>query len=96
MEEHRGWLADRLALSLVNRRQVGVNDFRVEPTGGVFLEEDARKRVIKAYQERKQEEIVHPFLGGEDADRPIALCPSPAAREARPGDIDGYPPFLWR
>ncbi len=56
MEELRPVLADRLALSLVNRRQLGAEDFAVEETGGVRLTEAGRKRVLVAWQERKREE----------------------------------------
>ena len=61
-------LADRLALSLVNRRQVAAGDFIVEGTGGVRLTEEARKRVLVAWQGRKRDEFRRPFL-----DEPVPL-----------------------
>lgn len=96
MEEFRPFLADRLALSLVNRRQINAKGFRKTETGSVMMSDDTRKEVIVAWQKRKQEEIKHPFL---DETAPIGLLPHLQAmllaRHLR-GDLDGYPPFLWR
>jgi len=61
MEEFRPWLADRLALSLINRRQISTGDFEFKPGGSVFLAESGRKKVLVAYQQRKQEELAHPL-----------------------------------
>lgn len=101
MEEFRPILADRVVLSLINRRQLGPADFEVQEGGGgvggaVFLRDDARKTVLAAYQERKREEIIHPFLEEKVA---IGLLPhiqaQLLARHLR-GDLTGYPPFLWK
>lgn len=96
MEELRPWLADRLALSLVNRRQVGRDSFEIQETGGVWLSEDDRKTVLVAYQKRKEDEIVHPFLEDKTT---VGLLPHLQAlllaRHLR-GDLDAYPPMLWR
>lgn len=96
MEEFRAFIADRLALSLVNRQQVQGPDFRTSESGAVVMDDAARKRVLTAYQKRKQEEIQHPFLGEK---MPVGLLPYVQAlllaRHLR-GDLDGYPPFLWR
>lgn len=96
MEELRPWLADRLALTLINRRQVSAADFEASETGGVWLTEDGRKTVLVAYQNRKQDEIVHPFL---EETTTVGLVPHLQAlllaRHLR-GDLDGYPPLLLR
>jgi CRISPR-associated protein Cas1 len=96
MEELRPVLADRLALSLVNRRQTAADDFVIEQAGGVRLTDDARKRVLVAWQERKRDELRHPFLG-EAA--PLGLVPQLQAqllaRHLR-GELDGYPAFVWK
>jgi CRISPR-associated protein Cas1 len=96
MEELRPVLADRLALSLVNRGQVSADDFVMEEAGGVRLTDDARKRVLIAWQERKRDELRHPFLG-ETA--PLGLVAhlqaQLLARHLR-GDLDGYPGFIWK
>ncbi|MBV9077134.1 MAG: type I-C CRISPR-associated endonuclease Cas1 [Methylobacteriaceae bacterium] len=96
MEELRPVLADRLALSLINRRQVQADDFTLEEAGGVRLTDDARKRVLVAWQERKRDELRHPFL---DETLPLGLVSHAQAqllaRHLR-GDLDGYPAFIWK
>lgn len=96
MEELRPVLADRLALSLVNRGQLRADDFIVEEAGGVRLTDAARKRVLVAWQERKRDELRHPFLG-ETAPLGLAahLQAQLLARHLR-GDLDGYPAFIWK
>jgi len=96
MEELRPLLADRLALTLINRRQIGVADFDERPGGAVTLKADARKAVVTAYQERKQEMLTHPLL-----ETPVALGISPfvqarlLARVVR-DDANVYQPFTPR
>lgn len=96
MEELRPWFADRVVLTLVNLRQVGPADFRQTESGGVLLTDDARKTVLASYQKRKQDVLVHPFLGENTT---IGLLPHLQclllARYLR-GDIDGYPPFIGK
>ena len=96
MEELRPILVDRLALSLINRRQIKGKGFRQTEIGGVLMDDDTRKQVITAYQERKREEIRHPYL---DEKAPLGMLPHLQAillaRYLR-GDLDGYAPFLWR
>lgn len=95
MEELRAPLADRLALSLVNRRQLRAGDFRPMEGGAVLLTDEARKLVLTAWQERKKEERQHPFLQEK---APFGLVPylqaQLLARHLR-GDIDAYPPWFW-
>ncbi|MBL8150398.1 MAG: type I-C CRISPR-associated endonuclease Cas1 [Blastocatellia bacterium] len=94
VEEFRAFIADRLALSLVNRGQLKEDDFVERPGGSVYLKDESRKTVIVAYQNRKQEEITHPLL---DRKVPIGLLPHLQARllaKAIRGDIEGYVPFL--
>ena len=96
MEEFRSVLADRLVLSLINRKQLRPSWFIEQPGGGILLEEDARKAVVTAWQTRKQEEMEHPFLRERI---PLGLVPYAQAlllaRFIR-GGLDGYPSFLWR
>ena len=96
MEEFRHFLADRLVLSLVNREQVRPGGFKSSASGAVLMDDDTRKTVLVAYQKRKQEEIVHPFLKEVV---PVGLLfylqALLLARHLR-GDLDGYPVFLWR
>ena len=96
MEELRSVLADRLALTLINRRQVSAKDFVDRPGGAVHLGDDGRKEVITAYQKRKQEEITHPTL---DQKMPLGLVPHIQARllaRVLRGDMEEYVPFLYR
>ena len=96
MEELRPVLADRLALSLVNRGQLNADDFTVEEAGGVRMTDDARKRVLIAWQERKRDELRHPFLGETAPLGMVAhLQAQLLARHLR-GDLDGYPGFIWK
>jgi len=96
LEELRPVVADRLALSLINLRQIGSNGFRYTESGGVEMTDDTRKAVLTAYQKRKQEEITHPFLAQAV---PIGMVLHAQAlllaRHLR-GDLDAYPPFVWR
>ena len=94
-EEFRPILADRLVLTLINRRQLKHDDFSIAESGAVLLTDDSRKTVLTAYQERKREEITHPFL---EETAPFGLLPAIQAqllaRHLR-GDLDAYPPFIW-
>ncbi|MHB1103734.1 MAG: type I-C CRISPR-associated endonuclease Cas1c [Devosia sp.] len=96
MEELRPVLADRLALSLINRRQLRAQDFEARDGGAVLLTEEGRKTVLTAWQERKKEERRHPFL---EETAPLGLVPylqaQLLARHLR-GDLDAYPPWFWK
>ena len=95
MEEFR-FLADRLALTLINRQQVAEKDFIQREGGAVLLSGDARKTVLVAYQERKQETLTHPLL--TDAVT-VGLLPHIQARllaRTIRGDIDTYIPFFLK
>lgn len=95
-EEFRAPLADRLALSLINRRQIARRDFRCEENGATLLTEDGRKTVLVAYQERKRDEITHPFLEEKIAMGLIFHTQALLLARYLRGDLDDYPPFLWR
>jgi CRISPR-associated protein Cas1 len=94
MEEFRPWLADRLAVTLVNRQQVGPAEFREREGGGVEFTDTGRKLVIRAYQERKQETLNHPLL-----EQNVRLAQAPfvqariLARHLR-GDLPEYLPCV--
>ncbi len=96
MEELRPVVADRLVLSLINRRQVRGAGFTKTESGAVMMDDETRKAVLTAYQTRKKDELAHPFTG-ETVN--IGLLPHVQAmllaRCVR-GDIDGYPPFFWK
>ena len=94
MEEMRAYLGDRLVLSLINRKQVSGRDFVDQGESSVQMTDEGRKSLISAWQKRKLETIVHPYL---DEKIPIGLLPYVQAlllaRTIR-GDIDDYPVFL--
>jgi CRISPR-associated protein Cas1 len=96
MEEFRPFIADRLALSLINLGQVNAKGFDKSGAGAVVMTEDTRKSVITAYQKRKQDQIFHSFL--EEKVQIGILFHIQALLLARflRGDLDGYPPFVWR
>ena len=94
MEEFRPWLADRLAITLINRQQIGPEHFAMREGGAVEFTEAGRKLVIKAYQERKQETLMHGLL--EQTLR-VAQLPFIQARllaRALRGDLPAYLPFI--
>lgn len=95
MEELRAVFVDRLALSLINRRQIKGRGFTQKESGSILMDDKTRKKVLSAWQERKREETRHPFLGEKI---PFGLIPHVQAlllaRTLR-GDLDAYPPFFW-
>lgn len=96
MEEMRPIMADRLVLSLVNRRQVSSSEFRVQENGAVLMTEDARRTVLIAYQERKKDEVVHPFLGERTNFGLLPFLQAQLLARHLRGDLDAYPPFIWK
>ncbi len=96
MEELRSALADRLVLTLINRRQVQSSGFTEQDGGGILMDDATRKEVVAAWQLRKQDEIEHPFI---EERIPVGLVPYTQAlllaRYVR-GGLDAYPAFFWR
>lgn len=95
MEEFRPY-ADRLALSLVNRGQIGAEDFAEREGGAVLLEGDARKAVVVAYQERKQEELRHPLLAENLPLGLVSLVQARLLARYVRGESKAYIPFVMR
>jgi len=96
MEEFRPFLADRLTLSLINMNQVRAKGFTEMESGAVLMDDETRKTLLIAYQKRKQDEIMHPFL--EEKVTIGLLFHTQALLLARclRGDLDGYPTFIWK
>lgn len=96
MEELRPCFADRFVLKLINNQVIGSEDFEKSESGAVLLTDSARRKFLKSWQERKQEIITHPYLGEK---LPWGLVPYVQAlllgRYLR-GDLEEYPPFLWK
>jgi CRISPR-associated protein Cas1 len=96
MEELRSVYADRFVISLINKRKVNANGFTQKENGAVMMDDDTRKTILKAWQNKKQEKIKHPFLQEK---LEWGLVPySQAMLLARfiRGDLDAYPPFMWK
>jgi len=96
MEEFRAILADRVALSLINLKQISGRGFVISESGAVVMDDETRKVVLQAWQKKKQETLQHPFLGEKVE---VGLLPHAQAlllaRFIR-GDLDAYPPFLLK
>ncbi|MDP2903414.1 MAG: type I-C CRISPR-associated endonuclease Cas1c [Methylovulum sp.] len=89
-------MVDRFVLSLINKRQLVMKDFDISPNGAVILKEDARRTLLAAWQDRKQDTLLHRWF---DENVPVGLLPwlqaQILARFLR-GDCDSYVPFLWK
>lgn len=96
MEEFRPFVADRLALSLINQKQVLEAGFQRLESGAVMMNEETRKIVITAYQKRKQDEIHHPFVGEKVQVGQLFFVQAQLLNRYFRDDLDGYPPFVWR
>lgn len=96
MEELRPCMADRFVLTLINNRMVKPENFQLQDSGAVLLTEEGRRGFLKAWQEKKRETLTHPYLGEK---LPWGMIPYIQAlllaRYLR-GDLDDYPPFLWK
>ena len=96
MEELRPCMADRFVLTVINNRLLSASDFEKSESGAVRMTDAGRRKFLKHWQERKQETITHPFL---EEKMPWGLVPHIQslllARYLR-GDLDAYPPFLWK
>ena len=96
MEELRTVVCDRFVLSLINRRMVSASGFTEKENGAVVMDDDTRKAILNAWQTRKQETLLHPFLQEKI---PWGLVPYTQAlllaRVLR-GDLEAYPPFFWK
>lgn len=96
MEELRAPMADRLCVTLVNNRVLQDKHFERQESGAVFLGEDGRKLFLSAWQTKKKEEITHPYLKEKMAWGLVPYVQSLLLARCLRGDLDGYPPFLWK
>lgn len=96
MEELRPVMADRFVLSLINRRMVAPKGFSQEESGAVWMDENTRRIVIAAWQERKQETIQHPYLQEKILWGLVPYAQALLLSRYFRGDLDAYPPFLWK
>ncbi len=96
MEEFRPFMAERLCLSLINLQKVQDKGFKKMDSGAVTMNDDTRKAVLVSYQERKQEEITHPFLAEKVMIGLLFHVQALLLARHLRGDLDGYPPFIWK
>lgn len=96
MEEFRAPIADRFVLTLINRRMVDARQFQVKENGAVLMEDTARRDILTAWQQRKQETLTHPFLEEKIEWGLVPHVQAQLLSRWLRGDLDGYPPFRWK
>jgi len=96
MEEFRSVFADRYVLSLVNKRIVNPNGFTKKENGAILMTDETRKTFITSWQNKKQEKITHPFLEEKVEWGMVPYVQAMLLARTIRGDIDEYPPFLWK
>lgn len=96
MEELRAPLADRFVLTLINTRVLQQKHFKTQADGAVWLTDDGRKALLSAWQSRKKAEITHPFLKEKMTWGLVPYVQALLLARTLRGDLDGYPPFLWK
>ncbi len=96
MEELRPCMADRFVLTFINNRMIRPEDFQTQDSGAVLLTEEGRKKFLKSWQERKRDTLTHPYLNEKMSWGMIPYIQSLLLARYLRGDLDGYPPFLWK
>ncbi len=96
MEELRPCMADRFVLTLINNRMVSPDAFEVRESGAVLLTEEARRIFLKNWQEKKKDTITHPYLNEKLQWGIIPYIQALLLARYLRGDLDAYPPFLWK
>lgn len=96
MEELRGLFVDRFVITLINKREVNKDGFSRRENGSVLMTDDMRKTVLTAWQDRKREPIMHPYLKEKVEWGLIPYVQAMLLARYLRGDLDGYPPFLWK
>lgn len=96
MEELRSVCADRFVLSLINKKQVQPSDFVKKESGAVLLTDEARKKIFELWHHRKDEKLTHPFLKEKISWGLVPHAQSLLLARFIRGDLDAYPPFLWK
>ena len=96
MEELRPCMADRFVLTVINNRMLRPEDFQTQSSGAVLLTDDGRRSCLKAWQEKKRETLTHPYLGEKLAWGMIPYVQALLLARYLRGDLDAYPPFLWK
>lgn len=96
IEELRGVIADRFVLTLINKKIMNKNDFYRKESGAVIMTDEARKKFLSEWQEKKQEKITHPLLGEKISWGLVPHAQALLLARYLRDDLDEYPPFLWK
>ena len=96
MEELRPVFADRFVITMINNRMISADDFLVEDQGAVLLNDNGRKAFLQAWQNRKQKSITHPYLKEKISWGLVPYVQAMLLARFLRGDLDAYPPFLWK
>ena len=96
LEELRAPLADRFVLSQINLGKVTEKDFSQKENGAIYLKDDARKNFLSAWQKRKQETLTHPDLKEKISWGLVPYVQALLLARYIRGDLDAYPPFMWK
>ena len=88
--------ADRFVLKLINYRMISKKQFQIKENGAVLMKDDGRKLILTEWQKRKQEIIVHPFLGEKVEWGLVPYVQAMLLARYLRGDLEEYPPFLWK
>ncbi len=96
VEEFRAPFVDRFVLTLINKKVISESDFVRKENGAVLLKDDSRREFLSQWQKKKREEIVHPYLAEKTVWGMIPFLQARLLAKAIRGDIDDYPPFLWK
>lgn len=96
MEELRPVLADRFILTLINTKAIQAAHFEIQKDNAVLLSDDGRKVFFNAWQNHKKETITHPYLKEKIEWGLVPYVQALLLARTIRGDIDEYPPFLWK
>ena len=96
LEELRPCMADRFVLTMINDRKIATSDFQKQENGAVLLTEDGRKKILQEWQTKKRERITHPFLKEKIEWGLVPYVQALLLARYLRGDLDAYPPFLWK
>lgn len=96
IEELRPVIADRFVLSLINKKMISKKDFKKKENGAVLMDDAARKIILAEWQNKKKETLTHPFLKEKIEWGMVPYVQAMLLARYLRGDLDGYPPFLWK
>ena len=96
IEEFRALMCDRFVLTLINKRTIAPDQFDIREDGAVLLNDEGRRIFLTAWQKRKDDELRHPFLDEKVQWGMLPYVQALLLARYLRGDLDAYPPFLWK